>query len=184
MMFFSRLKLIVIAGVYSCSLQAGLTVIHDSGDTKPLAPFLQILQQAQKVDSQQPASPDEVLNTTGSVYIERLLPIRSPELRPGALTNPILPEGVQKRLAQGFPRPFFLVGSDRLSEQWLSHRRKELIEIGAVGMLVQADTAEEVQRMAAIGRGLTITLGSASDLAKSLGIVHYPVLITSKGLEQ
>jgi integrating conjugative element protein (TIGR03765 family) len=120
----------------------------------------------------------------GSEYIEHLLPIRSPGLRPGTLNNSALPEGVQKRLAQGIPRPFFLVGSDNLSVQWLRQHREKLMEIGAVGMLVQADTAEDVQRMAAIGRGLTITLGSASDLAKSLGLVQYPVLITSKGLEQ
>ncbi|NIB44038.1 integrating conjugative element protein [Pseudomaricurvus alkylphenolicus] len=179
-----RSTLIVLVLLYSCGLQAELTVIHDSGDTQPLTPYLEVLQQPQNVRPQRPVDPDQALRSAGPAHIENLLPIRSPGLRPGALSKSTLPKDVQKRLTQGIPRPFFLVGSDPLSEQWLRQHRAKLIEIGAVGMLVQADNAEDVRRMASVGQGLRITLGSGSDVAKSLGLTQYPVLITTKGLEQ
>jgi 2-keto-3-deoxy-L-rhamnonate aldolase RhmA len=51
-------------------------------------------------------------------------------------------------------------------------------------MLVQAETREDIQDIAKIAQGLSISVGSATDLAKALGIKRYPVLITAKGLEQ
>lgn len=113
-----------------------------------------------------------------------LLPVRSPGLQPGVLADTRLKPQVQARLAQGNPPPFFLVGSDELSLRWLAANAKTLNEIGAVGLLVQADTQEDVRRVAAAARGLSVTPGSGSDLARVLGIRHYPVLITKDGLMQ
>ena len=91
---------------------------------------------------------------------------------------------VLTRLAQGNPRPFFLIGSDAVSLQWLAYHRDTLRSLGAVGMLVQADTEAEVRRVADVAQGLSITLGSGSDLAAALGIDRYPVLITPDGVRQ
>ena len=63
-------------------------------------------------------------------------------------------------------------------------RREELLRLGAVGMLIQAETEADVRRIAALAQGLSITLGSATDIAKVLGIDRYPVLISTKGIEQ
>ena len=51
-------------------------------------------------------------------------------------------------------------------------------------MLVQAETEEDVQRVANVTQGLSISLGSGTDLATALGIQRYPVLITREGLRQ
>jgi integrating conjugative element protein (TIGR03765 family) len=51
-------------------------------------------------------------------------------------------------------------------------------------MLVQADTEADVSRVAEVAQGLSITLGSGSDLAAALGIDRYPVLITADGIRQ
>ena len=88
------------------------------------------------------------------------------------------------RLAQGNPRPFFLIGSDAVSVQWLATHHDTLKALGAVGMLVQADTEADVRRVAEVAQGLSITMGSGSDLAAALGIHHYPVLITRDGIRQ
>ena len=56
--------------------------------------------------------------------------------------------------------------------------------MGAVGMLVQADTLEDLRRVAQMAGGLAILPASATDIAKALGIRHYPVLISSHGIEQ
>jgi integrating conjugative element protein (TIGR03765 family) len=83
-----------------------------------------------------------------------------------------------------FARPFFLIGSDQYSRQWLIKHRERLGEIGAVGMLVQAETINDLQAIARLARGLPIMPGSGADIAKALGVLHYPVLITSQGIEQ
>ncbi|MCP4099911.1 MAG: integrating conjugative element protein, partial [Lentisphaerae bacterium] len=64
------------------------------------------------------------------------------------------------------------------------NHRDRLKEIGAVGMLVQADTREDLQATANLSGGLSILPASASDIAKALGISHYPVLISAHGIEQ
>jgi integrating conjugative element protein (TIGR03765 family) len=56
--------------------------------------------------------------------------------------------------------------------------------MGAVGMLVQAETREDLQAVADLADGLPILPTSASDIAKALGISHYPVLISAHGVEQ
>ena len=71
-----------------------------------------------------------------------------------------------------------------MSLQWLAYHRDTLKRLGAVGMLVQADTEADVRRVAEVAQGLSITLGSGSDLAAALGIERYPVLITPDGIRQ
>ncbi|MDE0249443.1 MAG: integrating conjugative element protein [Gammaproteobacteria bacterium] len=116
--------------------------------------------------------------------LPRWLPVRSPGLQAGALVATVPAPGVRTRLAQANPRPFFLVGSDPYSLHWLAAHAKTLRELNAVGLLVQADTEEDVRRVGEAALGLSITPGSGSDLARALGIRHYPVLITRDGFMQ
>ena len=152
--------------------QAGLTVIYDSGNTQPLAPFLGVIEESE-VPQEQPAPTN---NRLGAADLDTLLPIKSPGLTPG----PIQPQAVKRP----FTRPFFLIGSDSLSRQWLSRHRGRLLEVGAVGMLVQAETIADLEAIAQLGQGLQIMPASGSDIAKALGISHYPVLVSRDGIEQ
>ena len=52
-----------------------------------------------------------------------------------------------------------------------------------MGMLVQADTLEDLRAIAKLADGLPILPAPASDIAKALGITHYPVVITTHGIE-
>ncbi|MFV0279039.1 MAG: PFL_4695 family integrating conjugative element protein [Parahaliea sp.] len=166
---------------------AELTVIYDSGQTRPLAPLLRPLlpnqppvagATGQKPNSLAPAS------TLGPADLRNLLPVQSPGLQVGDIAGRQLAPAVMARLAQGNPRPFFLVGSDEVSLRWLAHHRATLQSLGAVGMLVQAATAEDVRRVVVAAQGLPMTLGAADDLASALGIDRYPILITREGLQQ
>ena len=152
---------------------AALTVIYDSGDTWSIAPFLDAF------ESTATTLPQSQINESpqlGAADLESLLPIHSPGLTPGP---------VQPRIHdRPFMRPFFLIGSDALSRQWLLEHRDRLKEIGAVGMLVQADTRDDLRTIAGLASGLSIMPASANDIAKALGISNYPVLITSHGIEQ
>jgi len=66
----------------------------------------------------------------------------------------------------------------------LQDHRERLNEIGAVGMLVQADSLEDLRVIAKLADGLSILPASGSDIAQALGISHYPVLISTHSIEQ
>ena len=153
--------------------QAELTVIYDSGDTQPIAAFLEVFESADEVTQQGTAQTTLQL---GAADPENWLPIQSPGLTPGF---------VQARSHdRPFARPFFLIGSDARSRQWLKHHRDRLKEIGAVGMLVQADTLDDLHTIAELADGLSILPASGTDIAKALDVSHYPVLISAQGIEQ
>ena len=178
---------LLLAIVAASSASADLTVIYDSGQTQPLSPLLGPLQ-ADKTPATDPAKASDPNRSSksmlGPAELSNLLPLQSPGLEVGdSGDTPLSPE-VLTRLAQGNPRPFFLVGSDAVSLQWLAYHRDTLRSLGAVGMLVQADTEADVRRVADVAQGLSITLGSGSDLAATLGIDRYPVLITADGIRQ
>jgi len=167
------------------SVWADLAVIYDSGQTRPIAPYLKSIQQIESQSAKVSASnPIKERGQLGAAQISNLLPIRSPEMTPGTITTSAASQQALNRLALGNARPFFLVGSDAMSQHWLIARREELLRLGAVGMLIQAETEADVRRIAAVARGLSVTLGSATDIAKALGIDRYPVLISTKGIEQ
>ncbi len=171
------------------SLFAAPVVIHDSGPTRPLAPLLEPLRsddmQRDGSDPRSPSSPDPAsAHISDEAMLARLLPVRSPGLQVGALTDTELSPEVQTRLAQGNPRPFFMVGSDEGSLRWLSVNAKTLKDLGALGLLVQAKSRADIRRVIEAAQGLSITPGSGSDLARVLGIRHYPVLITKDGITQ
>jgi integrating conjugative element protein (TIGR03765 family) len=153
-------------------VSADVTVIYDSGDTRPLAPYLEILERAE------PAADDPPINTPrqGAAEVQALLPIRSPGLTPGQVWA--------RAHHRQFARPFFLIGSDPLSRQWLLQHRDRLKTIGAVGMLVQAETRADLRAIASLSGGLPIMPASAADIATALNLTHYPVLISAQGIEQ
>ena len=156
----------------AADLSAELTIIHDSGNTRPLAPLLKIF------DAEEPPVPraDPNRQNLGAAVLERLLPIQSPGLTPGKVER--------RRLDITFARPVFLIGSDPVSRHWLATHRDELLRIGAVGMLVQAETVDDLRAIAALAGGLPILPASATDIAEALGLSHYPVLISNQGIEQ
>lgn len=105
-----------------------------------------------------------------------LLPIRSPGLTPGT----VQPRSLEVKVS----RPVFLVGSDRRSLAWLQQHKDQLRELGAVGLLVQAETTADLRAIARIADGLQIAPASGTSIAKAVGVSHYPVLIGPTGIEQ
>ena len=154
---------------------AKVTVIFDNGHTRSLVPYLEILEipgPRERVTHSPPSHPP----IPGVAAMQTLLPIRSLGLSPGPVPS--------RAHHRPFARPFFLIGSDTRSRQWLITHRQRLKAIGAVGMLVQADTREDLQVTAYLSGGLPIMPASATDIANVLGISHYPVLVSSQGIEQ
>lgn len=156
----------------SLAAQAQPEVIFDNGRTWPIAPYLEPVEDAPP--EEEPAlTPGPLL---GAADVRNLLPVRSPGLSPGPVEARPQPRPLS--------RPVFLVGSDPLSRRWLARHRERLQTLHAVGLLVQADTVDDLEAVAELGRGLSIMPASGTDLARALDLVHYPVLVTSRGIEQ
>lgn len=105
-----------------------------------------------------------------------LLPVHSRRLSPGP---------VQRReLTLSGVQPFFLVGHDAQSLAWLERHAPAMQELGAVGLAVEVEDLDALQRIQQAGPGLTIWPVSGDDIATRLQLEHYPVLVTTTGLEQ
>lgn len=167
---------LLAAAVLWCGLaRAELVVIYDSGATRPLAPLFEVFDELPADAPARPPAP-----ALGAADAARLLPIRTPGLRPG----PVVPHPVRLPPGASLPRPFFLVGSDPDSRAWLARERKRLRALGAVGMLVQAETPADLATMAELAGGLPLLPAPADDLVRTLGLRHLPVLVTRDGLAQ
>jgi integrating conjugative element protein (TIGR03765 family) len=59
-----------------------------------------------------------------------------------------------------------------------------LRELGAVGLVVNAESQVALDALRRLAPELILSPVSADDLAQRLGIRHYPVLITATGIEQ
>jgi len=154
------------------SVSAELTIIFDNGQARPLADFLGPLERT-KDNNDLAADKNKQL---GAANVELLLPIRSVGLTPGKVTA--------RAHNVPFARAFFLIGSDEWSKRWLVEHRKVLKDMGAVGLLVQATSVEDLQDVARLADGLPVTPASGSDIAKAIGIDHYPVGISAGRLWQ
>ncbi len=150
--------------------QAELTVIYDTGTASPLSDFVK----APKL-----AVPESLpgLNLQAKDdFAAQLFPVHTPELTPGDV-NPQTPQLL-------LPQPFFIIGCDGRSKQWLSQYQGRLALIGAVGLVVEANSLADFEALSTIANGLRLSPVTASQLAKQLGISHYPVLVTASRIEQ
>ena len=143
-----------------------LTVIYDSGDTLPLAPYLP-----------KRAPQEQITPQNKKDQLPFKVPITAPSMQPGKAK-------VTPKALRYLQRPLFLVGADQVSRDWLAQRREQLIELGAVGLLVEAKDRHEVEAVLAIAKGLRLVPASAEGFAAKLGLTHYPVLLSKEGWEQ
>ena len=105
------------------------------------------------------------------------LPFQTPGLTPG----------VVKPTAMYFPSvttPVFLLGCDARSENWLLQHRTQLTQMHALGLIVQCDSQQDIERLQQLGQGITLVPTPAKPFVTRYGLTHYPVLITQEGLLQ
>ncbi|HCM1954823.1 TPA: integrating conjugative element protein [Salmonella enterica subsp. salamae serovar 9,46:z4,z24:z39:z42] len=160
---------LVLALLFPGISQAELTVVADLGGQSTAEYFAGINNQGEEP----PASQVLTLSTPDKASV---LPIRTPELSPGPLEA--------CSLSMPGIRSIFLIGDDDLSRRWLALRRDQLIQLNAVGYVVNVASKAAWDDLQHQANGLELLPVSGSDLAVRLGISHYPVLISEKGLEQ
>ena len=161
----------LLVALVTCSVAgsalAELVVIYDSGRTRPIIEFTAPLIRKQRPPMRPAATPAG----PGIAEPANLLPIRSAGLSPGPVED--------RDHAFAFAQAFFDIGSDVDSQRWLQGHRQQLLELGATGLLVQAESIEDLETIAEIAAGLSITPASGSDIAKALAVTHYPFAISA-----
>ena len=76
-----------------------------------------------------------------------------------------------------------VVGDDDRSRAWLERRGPALRRMQAVGLVVNVAQPQALAALRRMVPGLTLMPVSGDDLARRLGIHHYPLLITADGVE-
>jgi integrating conjugative element protein (TIGR03765 family) len=175
----SLYRVAFVASLCPVIVWAAPVVIYDNGQTKSLEPFFESLRgEAPPPETRQPPS------GKAGLTVEDLLPITTPEMSPGPVAARVLnASGTAPPNTVG-TRPLFLIGADPLSRRWLAQHRTRLKELGAVGMLVQADTIEDLQAVSHVAEGLRIMPASGTEIARLYALKHYPVLIWRGRIEQ
>ncbi|MBZ7597063.1 integrating conjugative element protein [Klebsiella variicola] len=154
--------------------QAGLNVIADLGG-EPAAPYFDGINN-QPNEIELPSLPDKAALPAAPASLASVLPISTPELTPGNIEA--------RRLDLPGMQPIFLLGNDPMSRRWLDERKESLRQLRAVGFVVNIENAAAFGELQALGGDVELLPVSGSDLAKRLGLQHYPVLISEKGIEQ
>lgn len=108
------------------------------------------------------------------IDLQHFLPVASPTLSVGTF-QPI-------RRSTGVTRPFFLVGTDQVSLRWLERHRNQLIELQAVGLVVEASNPSDYRALEQVAVGLAIRPVSGDVLAEHLNLHFYPALVTAEGI--
>ncbi|WP_122339483.1 integrating conjugative element protein [Pseudomonas caricapapayae] len=166
-----RLAWATLLTSFSISYAFGaLKVVDDAGGSSA-EPYYEQLNPEPDTSQEPKARPH-----SGPVTEADMLPILSPSISPGqVLSRQINAPGL---------RPFFIVGDDDLSRAWLVSRKDALVAMGAVGMVVNVQTVNELQTLRQLGTGLTMLPTPGGDVAKRLALDHYPALVTSQSIEQ
>lgn len=139
-------------------------VVYRGPDTVPAAPYWQAL------DFAPVTSPHPVTTQPGVAPLEHSLPLQPETLQPGAPFVQHTPIPV---------RPFFVLGMDRRSLDWLAQSLPTLLAIKATGMVVQATHPEDWHTLENKARaaGLSLALYPDTGLTEAYGITTYPVLV-------
>lgn len=153
--------------------QGKLIVVEDKGGT-PTEPYFRELGLLADEAATMPLTANN--KPIKQVKDSDMLPVRSELLSPGKV------ESVE---IQAFGiTPFFLIGDDALSKQWLVKNKAKLIQLKARGMVVNVATANGLASLKALAPELYLAPIAGDDIAKRLSLKHYPVLITSGSIEQ
>lgn len=166
---------VMILGLPAPSLATELIVVADLGGESTAAYFASISSQHPQSE---PVTPEEGIPSlpTAPLKVTVMLPVSTPELTPGNVDA--------KTLHLPGMTPIFLIGDDELSRKWLQLRLSSLVQLNALGLVVNVSSESGLDALSKLAGGLKLLPVSGSDLAKRLGLSHYPVLLTEKGIEQ
>lgn len=100
-------------------------------------------------------------------------------LRPGYIDQP---QRLQKPVIAA--RPFFIIGSDPFSRDWLEKNKAYLNKIGAQGLATNINNREVFEEMELLAAPLSLIALPVDEIAEILQLSVYPVLVTGEEIAQ
>lgn len=148
-------------------------VVYSGAQAVPAAPYIQSLAQP-RPQSESRANPTP---KPGVMPLETRLPLMPRQLRRGS-------PAVQRTEAP--IQPFFIMGMDRASLDWLARTLPTLLSINATGMVVQAANRDDwlLLQKKARASGLSLALYPDTGLTEAYGITTYPVLVVPQSIQK
>lgn len=148
--------------VVSADTQPPPVIIYDSGHTSPIRPLFEDADQAD-------IAPTRPTVTFG-------FPIesgwRAEHFQRKRVSIPRL------------PRPFFVVGCDQTSGQWLLDRKDDLTALNTVGFVVECETYQDFENLVRMAHPLPLQSMQGAGIGDALGHHAYPALISQHAIEQ
>ena len=148
-------------------------VVFSGAQAVPAAPYIQSLAQPR------PQSDIRANSTAkqGVKPLETRLPLMPRQLQRGS-------PAVQRTAAP--VQPFFIMGMDRASLDWLARTLPTLLSINATGMVVQAANRDDwlLLQKKARASGLSLALYPDTGLTEAYGITTYPVLVVPQSIQE
>ena len=145
-------------------------VVYEGRSTMPAQTFYKRLQR-KAAGSGTIETPDDA----GVRLLEDSLPLSPTQLRVGRPELTSVP---------GLVTPLFVMGMDEVSLNWFSRAAEGLADLGARGLVVQADnrTAWQALKARAQDVGIDLMLLAGDSLAEGYGIDTYPMVLMSPAL--
>lgn len=143
-----------------------LEVAGDSGKTVPMGHYLAHLVSAED------ANPEAVI---AGVHFPMRTRLRSAVLNPA---------DVVVFESQIMATPIFVLGTDKVSIQWLRLNQEKLMHMGAMGVVVQAQSVQEFKALQKLAQGLSLAPVNGDWFENQLltaGVTVFPVLIQGNG---
>lgn len=166
----NSIKCLLLACV--CSLTelalAEPEIIYDSGNTRPTGIHLK----EHRIQLSEMPQPPDIENLSIAKY-----PVTTTKLSVGPV------ESREVKLPPAF-HPVFIVGCDEVSRRWLKIKHDRLLELRAVGLLVEVNSQRDLQELQTQFPRLLFMPMSVDRIAEQMPVKHYPVLITPDRVKQ
>lgn len=106
---------------------------------------------------------------------EQRFPIRS-EMQVGI----VHPHANDKQV----PRPFFIIGTDEYSTEWLKANHEYLKQINARGLITNVDSSNDIDALRSLVNGIPIDAMPVDAIAETFELNYYPVLVLQEEITQ
>lgn len=165
-------------------LDTGLVILEDRGGIS-IAPFFAPFEDGEYENEnliyEPTLRPDQPIKPFSE---QDMLPVVTRSLSPRLMSADELDRLSQTLVLPDYISPFFVLGTDELSMEWLDARAPFLAEMGAVGIVVNVQTQAELEQLRQLAPGIEMRPTHGDAFADQLRLPGYPILISSTGLEQ
>ena len=173
------LSVIVFVWVVQTSAFANtkkLTVIHESWDTVTTEKYIGYFQK-ESLDIDLLNTPRIKKEMYPDVPYKYTFPTSHVDLTLGKIRYR------QMKVSHGVT-PFFIISYDEPSLQWIKARQQLLVQHRAVGIAININSRKDFEHLEKLVAPLKIYPLNGMRIVKLLRLKHYPVLISSQGIEQ